>query len=281
LTERTATRLATTLALVHNLHGLDAQEGLAFLVQLYLLSLEQYRASQGQQSLLFDAKWLSYGTSFEDFWHCLPAITDSPFWDLLEVLDFWTYFGAQVPPGVMYGRDHAEGRLWHLMIPPIWVSLEKLRSLSDQHAESLKIPMLVPPTLKALTEHFIGFYSLHAQTQGPLSLTFQPAERGNHKDDSAPLGIGDCDLKHTPDYRSVNWRGEDLSFTPDQAIIIKALHEAYKNGTPDVGQRHLFKQADRQSDRLRDLFRSKHAKDIWGRFVIPGKTRGTYRLNLP
>jgi len=148
LTERTATRLITALTLIKTLHGLDAQEGLAFLTQPYLFFVEQYRASQGKQSLLFAARWRPYGTSFKHFWRRLPGIIKHPIWTLLELLKYWDYYGGRIKPQVTIGSNHATRKIQHLTVPLTWVSPNKHENHDSNQDESKKTTILVEPILQ-------------------------------------------------------------------------------------------------------------------------------------
>jgi hypothetical protein len=80
---------------------------------------------------------------------------------------------------------------------------------------------------------------------------------------------------HSPDFRAVSWDGRTYQLTPMQAAVVRMLWEAWGAGAPDVGQRTLLVAADSCADRLRDVFRHCQA---WGTLVVPGGSKGTYRL---
>lgn len=83
------------------------------------------------------------------------------------------------------------------------------------------------------------------------------------------------DTGHSEDFRSLRWFGISYSFTAGQAPIVKALYEAYVNGTPDVGQETLLEIIDRGDSRLVDVFRG---SDAWGKIIVPGGSKGSFRL---
>ncbi len=80
---------------------------------------------------------------------------------------------------------------------------------------------------------------------------------------------------HSPDYRSVKWEGEDYHFTANQAACVQQLWEAWKNGTPDVGDATLLETVGAECSRLRDIFK-RHPS--WGTMIVEGETKGTHRL---
>ncbi len=113
-----------------------------------------------------------------------------------------------------------------------------------------------------------------------------PDETGNpHKDfqlwrkwfNEADKILGQS-ARHSLDYRSVHWLGTDYSFTPVQAACVKILWEAMENGTPSVGGQTILAEVESESKRLIDLFRDNEA---WGRMIVRGETKGSYRLKEP
>ena len=92
-------------------------------------------------------------------------------------------------------------------------------------------------------------------------------------------------FKHSPDYRSVNLRGVEFSLTSKQAQVIEILHELYEKGTLEVGGQYILERlGDDDSDRintdnrLRDIFKSR--PNAWGNLIVPGGSKGSYRLNI-
>jgi hypothetical protein len=83
------------------------------------------------------------------------------------------------------------------------------------------------------------------------------------------------------DYRSVCLRGETISLTYQQSVIVRLLHEQYLQGTPDVGFQSLAEEAAGSTEfshkSLRDIFRNKEARE---KLIRPGERKGTYRLNI-
>jgi hypothetical protein len=81
--------------------------------------------------------------------------------------------------------------------------------------------------------------------------------------------------RHALDFASVLWDGRAYSFTPTQGAIVRALWEALSNGTPDLRQETLLAAASSDTGRLQELFRNNQA---WGVMIVPGATKGTFRL---
>lgn len=82
---------------------------------------------------------------------------------------------------------------------------------------------------------------------------------------------------HSPDYRTVVWRGRSFQFSPSKAIVVQALHEANLAGMPDVAGADLIERAESNSNRMSDLFRDDPA---WNTLIISGIAKGTYRLAI-
>lgn len=83
---------------------------------------------------------------------------------------------------------------------------------------------------------------------------------------------------HSPDYRSVSIRGQEIHLTMGQAKIIEILHRAYENGSPEVSSAYILEAIETPNGRWRDTFRSNPAaKEV---LIRSGGTKGTLRLNL-
>ena len=111
-----------------------------------------------------------------------------------------------------------------------------------------------------------------------------PAQRPLSEVDADALAENDSGstakvFKHSPSYNCVNVENREFTLTPRQAEIIKVLHEAYNNGTPEL---HLEEIKEilhiPGSVKLRDRFRN--APDAWKHLVTKGKRKGTLRLNV-
>jgi len=86
------------------------------------------------------------------------------------------------------------------------------------------------------------------------------------------------DFTHTTDFRTLTFSGQTHVLTQNQAIVVGMLHEAWSSGTPELGHSHILENLRATASRLRDTFKR---SPLWGVLVIPGRKRGTVRLNLP
>lgn len=117
----------------------------------------------------------------------------------------------------------------------------------------------------------LRYFFAERLSQKPLFLF--PEERKKQSDKDKPF-------THSPDYRFVTLHNDNFNLTSNQATVIKCLHEAFKKGTPEVGQAYILENVlDTTSTRLRDTFKSN--PNAWKALITTtqGK-RGTYRLNL-
>lgn len=119
--------------------------------------------------------------------------------------------------------------------------------------------------------------------RGPLGFTPPPAPKKPEADKVAAGHGGDQQARHSPDFRSVFWFGERYSFTGNQAKCVRILWEAWENETPDVSGAFILEELDIQdsSGRLDQVFRNPGGKGYhpaWGTMIVPGQTKGTYRL---
>jgi hypothetical protein len=78
--------------------------------------------------------------------------------------------------------------------------------------------------------------------------------------------------------RSLTFRNQSYTLTPQQAEVIDSLNDAYRSGKPDVGKDEILEKIGSPNSRLQDTFRN---SGLWRTVIVPGKRRGTYRLNLP
>src|SRR5262249_16053831 len=87
--------------------------------------------------------------------------------------------------------------------------------------------------------------------------------------------------RHSSDFRSVHWYGNDYTFTNEQSRVIEQLWKEWENGTPEVGQLALLNNAKVEADRVQDVFKSKgKMHPAWNTMIIPSYTsKGTLRLN--
>ena len=84
------------------------------------------------------------------------------------------------------------------------------------------------------------------------------------------------ELRHSPDYATVIWKGQAFYFNRHQATCVRLLHEGWMDGTELLGGDYLLG-ALGSASRMSDLFKRHPA---WGSLIVPGERRATYRLKL-
>ena len=88
-------------------------------------------------------------------------------------------------------------------------------------------------------------------------------------------------IRHSEDYRSVTWYGEQYQFTTKQAMIVQRLWEAMLDESPDMSGASLIEAAESDCNQLRDLFRTGgKTHEAWGTMIVAGAKKGTYRLSV-
>ena len=83
------------------------------------------------------------------------------------------------------------------------------------------------------------------------------------------------EIRFSPHYRSVYWRGRSYSFTETQGRAFGVLLSCWVDDTPDVPNDYLLDAIDSDAEHLSDLFRRHPA---WNAIIVRGATRGTRRL---
>lgn len=90
---------------------------------------------------------------------------------------------------------------------------------------------------------------------------------------------------HSPDFCTINFRGEVYYLTIPQARVIKILYEAHEKGAPALSQKYILNQLiidpnsdpDHTSDSLKDIFKS--SPKAWKDLIIQVR-KGIYKLPL-
>ncbi len=85
------------------------------------------------------------------------------------------------------------------------------------------------------------------------------------------------EARHSPDFASVFWYGQQFEFTTNQAACVKVLWEAWENKTPTLSGPEILEQARISQERLDKVFRGHPA---W-RTMIVSTIKGRYCLEPP
>lgn len=92
----------------------------------------------------------------------------------------------------------------------------------------------------------------------------------------------EVDVSHDPDYRRCVWHGETFRFTPTQARCVAVLWQALREGTPELAQATILREANSCQAALREVFRQRRGgvHPAWGTMIVP-QAKGVYRLKVP
>lgn len=86
-------------------------------------------------------------------------------------------------------------------------------------------------------------------------------------------------FNHSPEYRIVITWGQKYNLTPNQSLVIRALHEAYLKGITELGAAEILKEIDSYSiARVRDVFKGN--LKAWKTLVEYHKRTRTYSLKI-
>lgn len=85
------------------------------------------------------------------------------------------------------------------------------------------------------------------------------------------FGEESTSLSQSDDYRTIKVEGDEHKYllTRDQALIVRTLHDAYKNGSPRVSARTLLKAVNAPTtSKLKDRIRKGDIKEFWKKYVL-------------
>ena len=85
-------------------------------------------------------------------------------------------------------------------------------------------------------------------------------------------------LTHSGDYRTVTLLRETYKLTSQQAQMIDVLHEAHKNGNPEVSIAYIQERLEKTSSRWQDTWKSNKKARV--ALIQSGERKGTLRLKL-
>jgi hypothetical protein len=168
LTAHTAGRLTTILSIIQQLHGLDFQQGLAFLIQRAIFVIDSVRARNGQESMLYGPSFGQFGLDTEEGRNRLREFVNRPIWRVQSILKFWDSRGGSLVAPTEKSPDGSPGRPNYITIPPTWLPLDKLKEIYGDRVESLAIPMAVELQDRPLVESVLTAYRTHRQLEIPF-----------------------------------------------------------------------------------------------------------------
>ena len=206
-----------------------------------------------------------------------------------EVPSDVTFLGA---PGYYFpATQHATKALSDFGNNLLTVCREILQSCTGVEISGLIRGKLLPRVLDAITsrhekirQHLTSMTYCHPDDLQMAVLCVDQKTDGLKKELRNELEIQSIKFAkqdpfaHSNDYRSVTIRGTRYTLTSRQAQIIEILHNAYKTGTPEVGNDYILAELESPSSRLRDSFKSN--LKAWKVLVERGKKKGTVCLRV-
>ena len=84
------------------------------------------------------------------------------------------------------------------------------------------------------------------------------------------------EFRHSTDYTTVVWKGDQYLFNRNQAICVRLLHEAWLKGTAYLSGHYLLGEIE-GAVKMSGLFKRHPA---WKHLILIGERKATYRLNL-
>ena len=170
LTACTAERLQKILSTMKQALGLNGQQAVAYLVQVFLFLVEIRRGFyEGKTSILHGPTW---GQLIDGVIPIIEARMKRPVWRLESVLDFWDQFGERFVHGCAKSIDRSLSNVDYVTIPPRWLPLEVPQKPAPATVGSSKVPVLVEPLYVPLVQTFVEYHRTHVQTFGPLTIHF-------------------------------------------------------------------------------------------------------------
>jgi HEAT repeat protein len=178
-------------------------------------------------------------------------------------------FGAEASPAVpqlvRMTRDETDRNLRHRAALTL-AAVDEEGSLTSQE---LADPRARETFLSLLREVGPGTRALRRRLQSLGAAQDRPTGKGSSPAQGAA---------HGDDFRSVNWFGQEYTFTTNQAACVQVLWEHWERGTPEVGLTKILERAGVAVNRLDVVFRDHPA---WGTMIVSGRTKGAYRLAPP
>ncbi len=185
-----------------------------------------------------------------------------------------------------FRRVDDEGFIY--LVPGLSKECEKLKSLADQL--SCEFKRRFENWLKVLRSQHEAFPATPAvstedtesaptgREDQPFPDPSTPRSTAAVSSDSA-LAEGQTSFVFGSGYRAVTINGRKLRLTPNQALVVKKLHDAHGKGQA-VTTKELLSEIGAPKSQLRDSFRSADGPELWKNWIAR-VGRGMYELKLP
>lgn len=265
LTKQASSELTQALTVIQKTQGLPFDEGLLMIIHMFFWLVDWDRHKLGEPSLL---SCLTYGHFPEELRNDESKLMDEllrhPLTSVDKLLRLWRDSQGTLIRGLVAPKS-TPGLPTYAFFPPHWHSVEDLRKLDGEDGVVSKVPVLVDADIAPLVPPM-------ADIAKALTAFEQPSQRAHE------AAADETAFQHSPDFRCVNLRGQEFGLTTSQAMVVKELWEFHQKGVPDISQDYLLVSVlNTEQKRLIDIFKKSPA---WGKLIVRGRTRGTFRLNF-
>jgi len=125
----------------------------------------------------------------------------------LEALfKFWGIIGVHFASGFYKSPDGSLVQPTYLTIPPTWLTVDQLKEIYGDEAETRRIPLLVEPAYKAPMENLLGFYRATRQAGVPLHVNFGLLGKADQVDSMAEQYV----FRQDGDFWTIVYQGKRL-----------------------------------------------------------------------
>jgi hypothetical protein len=210
-------------------------------------------------------------------------------WSIRQLTDYWNALGGLFAESLSTQRHK---QCYYQIIPPVDLSIDELKSLyeaEEEQYEPLKVFLRTDPVYSKEAERFIETF----RTAEELGCDVHVIIPKIHKTNKAlkDLGCGDLPgdvtgtqpnvtpvFTHSPDYRTVYYRGQQFFLSPLQAHAVQVMHEHHQRGTFVLSNDFILAEIGSKATLLRAVF--KKNPEAWKALIFSPK-KGMYSLNIP
>ena len=205
LSEESRSHLNMLLSPIMQLQGVDYREALAFSVQIFLMFVDYQRAMQEEESVLFRPTSEQFLYTTEGLIR-IVQIVNSPMLTLEALFKFWGIIGVHFASGFYKSPDASLVQPTYLTIPPTWLTVDQLKEIYGDEAETRRIPLLVEPAYKAPMENLLRFFRATRQAGVPLHVNFGLLSKADQVDSMVEQYV----FRQEGDFWTIVYQGERL-----------------------------------------------------------------------
>ncbi len=151
LTLRSANALETALTVIQKLQGIDFKDGLAFMLQTYILVRDFFSDNRGASFMLFNPTLEQLLKKVPVQKKIIDNYISTPLLKLETLLNFWNHVGARISEGFIDSPDNSCGKPFYATIPPGWLRHDDLKKIYGEEWSS-KIQITISSHLLPLVE---------------------------------------------------------------------------------------------------------------------------------